>query len=94
MGQNTRDRRAGIDTCPQQTSDCPRCVYPCSFDYGEKSSTDNTQPDIVMTNVEYMRVRSGDPVARFMAEQVQRYEQRMVMEVRSFSFEQYEKKRP
>ena len=64
----------------------------CSFDYGNQESADNDQPDIVMEDVEYMRVRSGDPVARFMAEKVQRFEERRIMELLSFSFEQYEKK--
>jgi len=45
-----------------------------------------------MDNVEYMRVRSGDPVARFMAEKAQRFEERRIMDLDSFSFEQYEKK--
>ena len=63
----------------------------CSFDYGNQETMDRDQPDIVMEEVEYMRMRSGDPVARFMAEQVQRFEERRIMELRSFSFEQFEK---
>jgi len=63
----------------------------CSFDYGNQEGADNDQPNIVMENVEYMRMRSGEPVARFMAEQVQRFEDRRIMELRSFSFEQFEK---
>lgn len=61
----------------------------CSFDYGSKDAADNTQPDIVMDNVEYVRVRSSDPQARFLAERVERYEERRIMELRNFSFEQY-----
>jgi LPS export ABC transporter protein LptC len=63
----------------------------CSFDYGNQETADKDLPDIVMEDVEYMRMRSGEPVARFMAEQVQRFEERRIMELRSFSFEQYEK---
>ena len=63
----------------------------CSFDYGNQEKTGDDQPDIVMENVEYMRVRSGDPVARFMAEQVRRFEERRIMELRTFNFEQYGK---
>ena len=66
-------------------------VASCSFDYGERDSADKDQPDIVMENVEYMRMRSGDPVARFMAEQAQRFEERRLMELYTFSFEQFEK---
>ena len=63
----------------------------CSFDYGNKETADKSQPDIVMENVEYVRVRSGDPVARFQAERAQRYEDRRLMELKNFSFEQFEK---
>ncbi|MDR2404280.1 MAG: LPS export ABC transporter periplasmic protein LptC [Spirochaetaceae bacterium] len=62
----------------------------CSFDYGAGSETDADQPDIVMDNVEYVRVRDGDPVVRFEAERVERYESRQTMELRQFSFEQFE----
>ena len=61
----------------------------CSFDYGNQESSDNTQPDIVMDNVEYVRVRSSDPQARFQAEKVERFEERRIMELRNFSFEQF-----
>jgi len=42
-----------------------------------------------MENVEYVRVRSADPQARLLAERVERYEERRVMELRNFSFEQF-----
>jgi LPS export ABC transporter protein LptC len=51
--------------------------------------SDNDQPDIVMENVEYVRVRSADPQARFQAELAERYEARRIMELRNFSFEQF-----
>ena len=61
----------------------------CSFDYGNQDGPDKSLPDIVMDNVEYVRVRSADPQARLQAERVERYEQRRIMELRNFSFEQY-----
>jgi LPS export ABC transporter protein LptC len=61
----------------------------CSFDYGSDGGADKSQPDIVMDNVEYVRVRSGDPQARLQAEHVERYEERRIMELRNFSFEQF-----
>jgi len=64
----------------------------CSFDYGNQESADKDQPDIVMENVDYTRVRSGDPQARLTAERVMRFEERRIMELFSFSFEQYEKR--
>jgi len=61
----------------------------CSFDYSDQAGSNKDQPDIVMENVEYVRVRSADPQARFLAERVERYEERRVMELRNFSFEQF-----
>ena len=63
----------------------------CSFDYGNQEGADKNQPDVVMDNVEYVRVRSGDLVARFLAERAERFEERQLMELRNFTFEQYEK---
>ena len=63
----------------------------CSFDYGDKEGSDKSLPDIVMDNVEYVRVRSGDPLARFKASRAERYEERRVMQLRQLSFEQFEK---
>jgi LPS export ABC transporter protein LptC len=60
----------------------------CSFEY-DIQEIDKNQPDIVMENVEYVRVRSADPQARFLAERLERYEQRRVIELRNFSFEQF-----
>jgi len=61
----------------------------CSFDYSDQTGSDKDQPDIVMENVEYVRVRSADPQARLFAERVERYEERRIMELRNFSFEQF-----
>jgi len=61
----------------------------CSFDYGSSSGADKSQPDIVMDDVEYVRMRSLDPQARLQAERVERYEERRIMELRNFSFEQF-----
>jgi LPS export ABC transporter protein LptC len=60
----------------------------CSFNYGNEGS-DKSQPDIVMENVEYVRMRSADPQARFQAERAERYEERRIMELLNFSFEQF-----
>ncbi|MDR2418173.1 MAG: LPS export ABC transporter periplasmic protein LptC [Treponema sp.] len=62
----------------------------CSFDYGEASSGSDELPDIVMEGVEYVRVRNGNPLARFRAESAERYEDRQVMELHNFTFEQFE----
>jgi LPS export ABC transporter protein LptC len=62
----------------------------CSFDYGDSESDAGDQPDIIMRDVEYVRIRDGDPVVRFQAETAERYEKRQSMELRNFSFEQFE----
>jgi LPS export ABC transporter protein LptC len=61
----------------------------CSFDYGERESSGRELPDLIMENVEYVRVRSADPVARFQAERAERYEKQSIMKLQNFSFEQY-----
>jgi len=61
----------------------------CTFDYGETGSTGGNFPDLVMENVEYVRVRSSDPIARFQAERAERYEKQGLMVIENFTFEQY-----
>ena len=61
----------------------------CTFDYGETESAGSDLPDLVMENVEYVRVRSSDPIARFQAERAERYEKQGLMKIQNFVFEQY-----
>ena len=61
----------------------------CSFDYGQSGDKESETPDLVMENVEYVRVRSADPIARFHAERAERYEKQGVMKLSNFTFEQY-----
>jgi len=61
----------------------------CTFDYGESESLGEDLPDLVMENVEYVRVRSADPIARFQAERAERYEKQGIMKLRNITFEQY-----
>ena len=95
------NRELGTGNKQQRTGNRGRCVLyslllllpllcaSCSFDYGNQDGADKGQPDIVMENVEYVRVRSADPQARFQAELLERYEERRIMELRNFSFEQF-----
>ncbi|MDL2229292.1 LPS export ABC transporter periplasmic protein LptC [Treponema sp. OttesenSCG-928-L16] len=62
----------------------------CSFDYGGGAADDTGQPDIIMNDVSYVRVRDGEPLVRFEAEYVERYENRNTMEIRNFMFEQFD----
>jgi len=61
----------------------------CSFNYGETESSGEELPDLVMENVDYVRVRSADPIARIQAERAERYEKQGIMKLQQFSFEQY-----
>ena len=62
----------------------------CSFNYGDGDDSSAERPDIVMKNIEYVRVRKGDVLARFKAEHAERYEERQTMALRNFTFEQME----
>ena len=60
----------------------------CTFDYGN-TKPESEKPDIVMRDVEYVRVRGGDPLVRFQAEYAERYEERNVMNLENFYFEEF-----
>jgi LPS export ABC transporter protein LptC len=62
----------------------------CSFDYGAVGDSGDEKPDIIMEQIEYVRVRGGDPLVRFYAEHAERWEERQTMELRDFTFEQLE----
>lgn len=64
-------------------------LWGCSFDYGMITIEDD-YPDLLMKDTEYVRVRDGDPLVRVKAKQVERYDKRQIMELDSFSFEQFE----
>ena len=68
------------------------CIFfaACSFDYGTSDEDDDSKPNIVMENVEYVRIRGGDPTMRFKAELAERYEELQTMNLLNFTFEQFE----
>jgi len=61
----------------------------CTFDYGQNEGSESRLPDLVMSNVEYVRVRSAELQARFHAELAERYEKAQKMELTNFTFKQY-----
>ncbi|MDR1230434.1 MAG: LPS export ABC transporter periplasmic protein LptC [Spirochaetaceae bacterium] len=61
----------------------------CSFDYGNQETEESALPDIVMENLDYVRVRGGSPQAHFVAERAERYDKRRTMELYAIQFEQY-----
>lgn len=86
--RNTKQIFPHFALCPVLFIVCSLFIA-CSFDYGNQENADKDQPDIIMENVEYVRVRSADLQARLQAERVERYEERRLMELRNFSFEQF-----
>jgi LPS export ABC transporter protein LptC len=68
----------------------PAFFCACTFDYGVSSGEGGNRPDMEMDNVEYTRVRDGDPQVRFRAERAERWEKQKSMELEQFSFEQFE----
>jgi hypothetical protein len=69
-------------------------VLACSFDYGIPPDDTGNEPDIVMQDVEYVRMENSNPVARINAEEARRYEERHTMELDDFTFEQYNSSPP
>jgi len=61
----------------------------CTFDYGNSGSSGGDMPDLVMENVEYVRVKSAFPLARIEADRVERYEKQNLIKLENLSFEQY-----
>ena len=62
----------------------------CSFDYGDLGDDGVHRPDIIMEDLEYVRVRGGEHLVRFRAERAERWEDRRTMELWDFYFEQLE----
>jgi len=86
--QGPKSIKALTAHCSLLTILCSLLFVHCSFDY-DSLGGDKGLPDIVMDNVEYVRMRSLDPQARLQAERVERYEERRIMELWNFSFEQF-----
>jgi LPS export ABC transporter protein LptC len=63
--------------------------FSCTFDYGNRDSEDDDIPDLVMENVEYVRVRSSDLLARVQADRFERYEKQKMAKLENVIFEQY-----
>lgn len=64
-------------------------VAACSFDYGEPGAKGEGEPDLVMEDLEYVRVLDGRPVLRFQADRAERYEASRTMQVADLRFEQF-----
>ena len=67
---------------------CSLLIMACSFNY-DTVTQNNDEPNIIMENTEYIRIQDGSPEIRVYAEEIRRYEAKHIMELDSFSFEQY-----
>jgi LPS export ABC transporter protein LptC len=69
-------------------------IIACSFDYDIPPQENINDPDVVMHDVEYVRMEKAAPVVRLKAGQVRRYEEKHIMELDDFSFEQFNNSSP
>ncbi|MDR1388984.1 MAG: LPS export ABC transporter periplasmic protein LptC [Treponema sp.] len=60
----------------------------CSFDYGTQNEG-KEQPNLILEDLEYVRVDDGNPFIKLAAEEARRYEKRHLMEIDRLSFEQF-----
>lgn len=68
----------------------PLSFSACSFDYSALSEdSPESLPDVVMSDVEYVRVRDGKAVVRLQAESLERYEKDRRMVVKAPRFAQF-----
>ncbi|WP_304226075.1 LPS export ABC transporter periplasmic protein LptC [Gracilinema caldarium] len=63
----------------------------CSFDYSSVSETESERPDLVMQDVDYVRVKDGKITLHMQADQVDRFEQKRLLQVQNIRFEQFSK---
>jgi LPS export ABC transporter protein LptC len=63
-------------------------LYACSFNYDNQTANED-QPNLILNNVEYVRIESGNPSVKLDAEEVRRYENKQLMEIDTLSFEQF-----
>jgi LPS export ABC transporter protein LptC len=61
----------------------------CSFDYDASAGDFENEPDVIMKDVEYVRMENSLPVVRIRSKEARRYEAKHAMEMDGFSFEQY-----
>ncbi|MDR0550731.1 MAG: LPS export ABC transporter periplasmic protein LptC [Spirochaetaceae bacterium] len=62
----------------------------CTFVYDTETIVDDSIPDITMENVDWTRMRGGKAQARLEAAIADRYEKTHIMELRNYTFEQYD----
>jgi LPS export ABC transporter protein LptC len=69
---------------------CVAILYTsCSFNYNDAAPEEYNFPDITMEELEYVRVRDGELIARLEAKLGERYEDKHLMSLTEYKFEQY-----
>lgn len=63
----------------------------CSFDYSSTVESENEKPDLVMQDVDYVRVTDGTISLHLQADQIDRYEKKRLLQVQNIRFEQFSK---
>ena len=63
-------------------------ITACSFSYDTVYQNDD-DPNLVLDNVEYVRITNGNPEILVKAEEIRHFEAKQTMELEQFSFEQY-----
>jgi lipopolysaccharide export system protein LptC len=63
----------------------------CSFDYSTISESEQEKPDLIMQDVDYVRVSDGKISLHMQADQIKRYESKRLLQVQNIHFEQYAK---
>lgn len=66
-------------------------VSSCSFDYGLQDDGGDGDPDLVMCDLEYVRVRDGAPQVRLQAERAESWESENRMRFTALRFAQYDR---
>jgi LPS export ABC transporter protein LptC len=62
----------------------------CSFDYNDQDKEEYKFPELTFENLEYIRMRGGEMMARLKADEGNRYETRHLMELKNYKFEQFD----
>ncbi|MDR3301699.1 MAG: LPS export ABC transporter periplasmic protein LptC [Spirochaetaceae bacterium] len=61
----------------------------CTFIYGNEQAEEYIYPELTMENLDYIRMRNGEMLARLRADLGNRYESKHIMELSNYQFEQY-----
>jgi len=61
----------------------------CSFDYGLMEEGESDQPDLVMQDVDYVRVTDGSIAFHMQADRIDHFENNHLFQVQNIRFEQF-----